>query len=443
MTGKDLSKAIYEFLIDNKIDKKLQEKANLIFDEDADLASEYEASFNIVIRILDEIVKIFGDEVLSFDKYASLLKISFSENGLGKLPASVDEVTVGDVDRSRSHTVKIIFIIGLNDGSFPSVNNDEGFLNDSDREMLKDMDIQLAKTTLETLYDDNFNIYKAFTTSEEKLYMSYVSADSLGTAQKPSTLLLKIKKMFPKLAEESDVINRKTEITKKPAVFDELLLNIRNFKDGKEIDDVWFEVYKLFENDEEWSKKLSLAVKGLDFTNNPDVINKENVQKLYGDTLKTSVSRLESYKKCPFSFFLKYGLKLKEKESFKLESLDTGTFMHDVIDCFFEEIDNLGLKLQDLDEQNIREIIDKIVNEKLGLPENYIFVSSAKFKNQTYRLKKLILKAMKYILLSITDSDFEVFGHEVEFGENKKYPPIEIELDSGKKIEIIRKDRQG
>ena len=47
---------------------------------------------------------------------------------------------------------------------------------------------------------------------------------------------------------------------------------------------------------------------------------------------------------------------------------------------------------------------------------------------------------MKYIILSITDSDFQVFGHEVEFGENKKYPPIEIELEDGKKVQIIRKD---
>ncbi|MCI8518929.1 MAG: hypothetical protein HFJ51_02180 [Clostridia bacterium] len=45
---------------------------------------------------------------------------------------------------------------------------------------------------------------------------------------------------------------------------------------------------------------------------------------------------------------------------------------------------------------------------------------------------------MKYIILSITESDFDVFGHEVEFGENKKYPPIEIKLDNGKKVEITR-----
>lgn len=114
-SAKNITSAIYEFLIRQNIDKKLEAKAKEVEKENADIVSEYEASFNIVIKILDEIVKVFGDERLTFDKYASLLKISFTENGLGKIPAGLDQVTVGDVDRSRSHKVKVIFIIGVND----------------------------------------------------------------------------------------------------------------------------------------------------------------------------------------------------------------------------------------------------------------------------------------------------------------------------------------
>lgn len=439
MTGSELSLAIYEFLMENEIDKKLQNKAKLLESTNADLASEYEASFNTVVKILDEIAKVFEDEVLSFEKYASFLKISFSENGLGKLPAGVDQVNVGDVDRSRSHTVKAIFIIGLNDGSFPSVNNEEGFFNDEDRVLMKSMNVELAKTTLEVLYDDNFNIYKAFTTSREKLFLSYVSSDSEGASQKPSTLLIKIKKMFPKLEEKSDIIKKESMVSLKEAMFDDLLFNIRSFKDGKQIDKIWFSVYKIFSEDLVWRDKLNIAIKGLDFVNIPDDINEENVKKLYGDVLKTSVSRLEGYQKCPFSFYLQYGLKLKEKASFKLEALDTGSFMHDVIDSFFTELDLKGINVRDVTEEDIKDIIDKIVDDKLSLSENHIFMSSAKFRNQTFRLKRLILKAMKYIINSIVCSDFDVFGHEVEFGENKKYPPIEVELDDGKRVQIIGK----
>ena len=438
-TGENITKAIYEFLIENKIDKKLEMKALKLKEENPELGDEYRSSFNIAIKILDEIVKIFGQEKISFEKYIEFLKISFSENELGKIPAGMDQVIVGDVDRSKSNELKVVFIIGLNDGSFPSVQSNEGFFNDQDRELLKNIDLEIAKTTLEALYDDNFNIYKAFTTSREKLYLSYISSDNDGATKKPSTLLLKIKKIFPNLQETSDVITRPDIIANKKVTFDELLLKIRNYRDGKEINKIWFDIYEIFKKDKEWNKKLETAIKALDFSNVPEKINQENIKKLYGNTLKTSISRLESYESCPFSFYLKYGLKINEKETFKIQSLDTGSFMHDIIDTFFEEIKELDLNIREIEDEQTKKIVDEIIEEKLNLQENYIFTSSAKFRSQTIRLKRLILKAMKYLIRTITQSDFEVLGHEVEFGENQKYPPIQIELEDGKKVEIVGK----
>jgi len=51
---------------------------------------------------------------------------------------------------------------------------------------------------------------------------------------------LKIKKIFLNLKEDSDVISKKTEVTVTNSVFDDLLLNIRNFKDGKDIKKIFF-----------------------------------------------------------------------------------------------------------------------------------------------------------------------------------------------------------
>ena len=136
----------------------------------------------------------------------------------------------GDVERSRSHKVQAVFIIGLNDGVFPSVNKDEGFLNDADREKLKEHNIELAKGTIENLYEDNFNIYKAFTTAENKLYLSYTSSDSEGKTQRPSILLNKIKRIFPGLEEKSDVINKNYEIVNNIITYEELIENIAKTK---------------------------------------------------------------------------------------------------------------------------------------------------------------------------------------------------------------------
>ena len=86
----------------------------------------------------------------------------------------------------------LVLLICLNDGEFPSVRKDEGFLNDADRETLKQNGIELAKGTIDKLYEDSFNIYKAFTTAEEKLYLLYSSSDMQGKALRPSMLINKI-----------------------------------------------------------------------------------------------------------------------------------------------------------------------------------------------------------------------------------------------------------
>lgn len=324
-------------------------------------------------------------------------------------------------------------------GSFPSVNNNEGYLNDLDRENLKKIDIELAKTTLEALYNDNFNIYKAFTTSEEKLYLSYISSNSEGGTEKPSTLLLKIKKIFPKIEETSDIIAKPEIITNKKATFDELLLNIRNFKDGKEISKIWFEIYKIFEKDKEWEQKLKTSVKALEFTNNPQSLNKENVQKLYGNTLKTSVSRLEKYKSCPFSFYLKYGLKIKEQEEFKIRTIDTGSFMHEVIDTFFKFLQEKNINIDMLSEEKLKEIIYDIIQEKLSMSKNYIFTSTPKYVILTERLSKVVYESITYLVKQLKDSKFEVYETEIEFKDSSKYKPIVINLSDNKKVELTGK----
>lgn len=439
-TSKEISKAIYEFLIDNNVNEILSDKAKELEDiGELELAGLYKTSWDILIDVLDEIVLVLNEDKITFEEYVKVLKVGLQNSGLGSIPMTFDQVIVGDVDRSRTHKVKAVFIIGLNDGAFPSVNRDEGFFNDKDRDYLKENGLELAKGTKSQIFEENFNIYKALLVAEESLYLSYASSDNLGKSLRPSMLVSKIKKMYPKLQEESDIIKQIDSVTTKKATFEELLENIRRAKDNEEISKVWFELYDLYSNDSEYKGKLEAAIKGLDYTNKPVNINKENLEKLYGETLNTSISKLEQYKRCAFSFYLKYGLQLSDKSLFKIESLDTGTFMHDVIDEFFDQVIQREIKLSEIEDSKIEEIVNSIINEKLTLNRNYIFTGTAKYRVLTNRLKKVVLKSITYIIQTIKDSDFEVFGNEVEFNKNKKYKPIEIELEDGKKVELVGK----
>ena len=200
-------------------------------------------------------------------------------------------------------------------------------------------------------------------------------------------------------------------------------------------------MYCFYTKKPEWKLKLENSDKAFKFTNKAETLSKENMKKLYGKTLKTSVSRLEQYKRCPFSFYLKYGLKLKPQEEYTIKPIDTGSFMHDVIDSFFTKVKNI----KELEIQEILEKVEEIIEEKLGLNKNYVFLSSPKFVALTNRLKKVILQSITYIVEQIDNSEFNQEGHEVEFSRNIENVQITGKIDridsvntkEGKYIRII------
>ena len=438
--GINITKQLYDFLQKQNFENKISRKKEELLEKGLiDLANEYIESYNIILEILDEIVLIFGEEKLTIDNYSKILKIGLKTSELGKIPATQDQVTLGDVDRSRSHKVDIVFVIGLNDGIFPSVNKNEGFLNDLDREKLKGDGIELANGTIENLYEERFNIYKVFTTAEKQLYLSYASSDEEGKALRASILINKIKKIFPKLKEESDVITKKYDVINKKITYEELLEQIYKLKNKEKIEELWYEVYNWYQENVEWKDRLQEDMLGIEYTNIPKNIMKKNIERLYGNVLNTSVSRLEQYRRCPFSYYLQYGLKIKPKEELKIRSFDTGSFMHETIDTFFKHTNEEKIALSEIEEQDIFDIVSKIIDEKLESSKNYMFKATVKYKILVNRLKRIVSKAIKYIIQTIIYSDFSIKGSEVEFDRKGEYKPIIIELEDGKKIEITGK----
>ena len=438
--GINITKQLYDFLQKQNFENKISRKKEELLEKGLiDLANEYIESYNIILEILDEIVLIFGEEKLTIDNYSKILKIGLKTSELGKIPATQDQVTLGDVDRSRSHKVDIVFVIGLNDGIFPSVNKNEGFLNDLDREKLKGDGIELANGTIENLYEERFNIYKVFTTAEKQLYLSYASSDEEGKALRASILINKIKKIFPKLKEESDVITKKYDVINKKITYEELLEQIYKLKKKEKIEELWYEVYNWYQENVEWKDRLQEDMLGIEYTNIPKNIMKKNIERLYGNVLNTSVSRLEQYRRCPFSYYLQYGLKIKPKEELKIRSFDTGSFMHETIDTFFKHTNEEKIALSEIEEQDIFDIVSKIIDEKLESSKNYMFKATVKYKILVNRLKRIVSKAIKYIIQTIIYSDFSIKGSEVEFDRKGEYKPIIIELEDGKKIEITGK----
>ena len=113
--------------------------------------------------------------------------------------------------------------------------------------------------------------------------------------------------------------------------------------------------------------------------------------------------------------------------------------MHDVIDKFFEVLEDKNINIKQIEDEELEKIVEEIIKEKLGLNKNYIFTTTAKYQNLALRLKKVVTVSMKYIVQSIKQSEFEVLGHEIEFGNKGKYKPIQIKTKDNKIVEIIGK----
>lgn len=439
-TVKSITKCLYEWIQTQGIEEKITEKIQELEEKGLfDLVQEYTESYKIMLDLWDEMILVFGDDKTTIDQYCKILKVGFRNSELGKIPGTQDQVTFGDVDRSRSHKVKVVFVIGLNDGNFPSVPKEEGFFDDNDREILKQDGIELAKGTQEKLYEDNFNIYKAFTTAEDSVYFSYISSDKEGKSLRPSMLVHKLKKLYPKLKETSDLIRKEYVLANEQVTYEKLLENIAKFHDKNEMDKIWYDIYEYYKKRTNWQEKLRNDLQGLFYTNLPQNIHKENISKLYGNTLNTSISRLEKYRSCPFSYYLQYGLKLKEKEELKIHTFQTGTFMHETIDAFFEQVRERKLQLAQIEEEQITQIVSEIIDCHLQQSKNFIFHATAKYKALEKRLKKIVSKALKYIIQTLIYSDFSMEGTEIEFSKKGKYRPIELTLEDGKRIEITGK----
>lgn len=427
----ELTKALYNFLIENKINEKLDNKIKKI--NNIDIVNEYNTSYKILVSLFDEIVLIFGDEKISFEKYKEILQVGLNSSELGKIPANQDGVVFGDISRSRGKDIKIEFLIGINDGKIPSNNKVEGYFNDEDRKILGDLGLELAKDSKDNMYEEQFNIYRMLTLPCSRLYISYSSQDKSGTSIRPSILIKKINRIF-ELKEEKLL---DFEITNYDSTFENAIDGYKEYIEGKEISNNLKNAINYFKKND--TEKFNIAISGLNYTNKSQRIKKENIIKLYGKTLQTSISKLEQYQGCPFSFHIKYGLKLQEKKELQMRALDTGNFMHDVIDEFFVRLKEKGFDAKNIEDEDIEKVVVEIINELFQTSKYYIFSSTAKFKILSRRLKKVVLNSIKYIVYTLKNSKFEVLGNEMEFSKDSIYKPIKIDLENGQQVEITGK----
>jgi len=432
--------SLYDFLcglgVPERIEQSIEKFRN---DGDLNTANEYSQVWNIVMDVLDQTIEVMGDETFGIERFASILKIGFGEYKIGLIPPSLDQVLVGSIERSRSHEIKALYILGANDGIFPPPVITEGILSDHERNVLNDAGIELAGDSRKRAFEGQYMIYRTLSSSSEFLRISWPIADNGGRALRPSIIISRLKKLFPEITETSNVIpgapdDEMNLLTGRLPAFRQMIAMLRQKADGRDISPVWQEAYRWFFTDSEYREKCVAARAAFQYRNTAQPISHDRIVSLYGRQLNTSVSRIEKYSSCPFAFFVQYGLGAKERKVYALRPPDIGTFMHAVIERFSKLLSESGESWRDFDFDwcavRVSEIVDRMLREMRGSG----IAGSKRYSALASRLKRVVSRAVWVIAKQIRCGGFNPVEYEVDFGEDGKYPPMIIELDSGEKV---------
>lgn len=444
-TVREICTYVYEFLFDINIEETLEKLINNFNEKgDLEIAKEYSQVWQIVVDILDQMVELMGDEKISLDKFMKVISLGFDEYELGLVPPSMDQVLVSSVDRMKNSNTKHLYLIGTTDGIFPLISKESGLLSDKDRNSLCEKGIEVDIDSKTKTYEEQFLVYKALTYTSENLTISYPISDHEGKTLRPSIIISRLKKIFPNINIKSYVLkglDNSTDtaldnITVKAPTFNELINAIKEFEIRGDINEVYLDLYRYFLGDEEYKNKLEKVVRGLSYTNQVEKVEREKIKQLY-ENKNLSISKLERYAQCPFSYFIQYGLKAQERKEYSFTAPDLGSFIHNILDIFSKSLNKDKLNWHEIDEDYIRSRVSLIVDEMISKIPGFILNSSERYKYLAYRLKKMLVSAISIISMQIKQGNFEPADYEVSFRKNGKYPPIEIVLNDGQEVTLV------
>lgn len=392
--------------------------------------------------VLNSISKIYGNSKIKIKDFLEIFSSIVKDISVKSIPPTMDIVSVVDINSSKIGMKKNVFFVGVSENNFPKKIDADLLFSDFELEKLQEDEIKFKETSLSKNNMQLYNIYEAINNTEEKLNIYVPASDTQGKSQRPSNLITLLKQVIDiKLnGDISETFNEDFDIYdiySKDMLFDKIISDFQNDNLSDENLEQRLAAYEYIVQDERYKKITQ-------FRKNDDNLDKETIDLLYENKLNSSVTKLELFKKCPFSYYMKYCLKINPRKEFEISSLDIGSFMHEVLEAFsmyiykqnihWQAILNEGITLN----KEYEKILFQIIHEKLD--------SNLKKQKESVKyviLKQKLVNTMKKVIVVIArgfnQSEFVPFGYEVEFKEGKKFVPIQLKLDENRYMNLIGK----
>lgn len=396
-----------------KIQEQLEQYTQFFEEQqEAALGKEYSQMYKIVIEILERLVELLGNEKMDGQEYTKLLEAGFSETKVGIIPPGVDEVTIGDIERSRLKDIKVLFFLGVNDGVIPKNKTDAGILSELEREAIKEQGVELSPGREEQYFTQKFYLYLNMTKPKDKLYLTYSKVDAKGDSKNPSYLIRTVQNLFENL-EIVDEEQRRKEFTSIVSPVNGLAYIMERLKGEK--DDAFYSLYQWFCRNPDYERKLSLLRNAAKDGKGSDNIHAALAKALYTNELSGSVTRLEQYASCAYAHFLKYGIKAGEREEFGFRGLDFGNIIHEALDLYSKELSRKNLSWADVSEEEQAQLIEQCIDKAVMKNDASVLYYTARDQYRITRMKRIGARTIWALTKQLSKGEFIPSRYELQF----------------------------
>ena len=412
---KHMSKAIVKLLEFCNADKALLDLSNKFLD-DVYSKDALKQSYSSFMSVLDSIVTCYGNANLTANEYYETLYLSLSLEEVGIIPQTLDQVIFGQADRIRLSNPKIVFILGANQGVFPKFADNSGIFAIKERKALIDLGLEIADNEIFSSIDEKFLVYSNLCSATDMLYISFSESSLKGQALEKSSFVTSIEEnLNPKIfVEPNEIINEDNLPETKEAAFSHLCRSIDNIADFS---------------------TLKAVFDGVEYLNTPILENKDlstaklsktTAHNLFGENIYMSATKFDTFHRCKFSHFCKYGLRLKRLQTADFDVLQRGTIVHFVLEKIFSEFKE---NIKDLTNSQLDVLCDKYISLYLDSVKGYRSVETARHRFIISKISRSLKEVLYHLAQEFSQSDFKPTHCELAIGNDGI--PLKFPFSSG------------
>ncbi len=414
-TAQAFAQALYDFL--EAVEAPMQIQLRAQAHETAgrlQMAEEYRQLWEILVSALEQFAWVCGEAEMDAERFARLFTLVLSEYDVATIPVSLDRVACGDMERITSENMPYVILLGMNDGVLPKPPTPSGVLTETERVVLDGMGVELSAFGAERMMMEMELLYRAFACPRERMLLCWHTTDMAGTDARPSYLIGSITKMMEGVPTDSSALQQQRFrlAAKRPGV--DLACS---YLSGNE-EPAAVAAYQHYAQEAQVRRAQQQEL-----TRGP-LQAKHTAQKLYGQTLRLTASRLDKFYSCRFAFFLQYGLKAKPRKVASFAAPEMGTFLHFVLENTLAILDTqqggAAAATKDAAFAVMKQVVQQYVEQQLGGLQN----KTARFRYLFRRLVKSMEAILEDVLEELKESAFRPIDFELDFSERGDLQPV-------------------